>query len=189
MSLIAEAPVAEERKIEPEGRYEVVRGVVVEKAPMGVFESGIAGRLFEALAPFARARRLGQVFSETIFRIDAQAGLERRPDLSLVTSEKWPVDRLPPRARVWDLVPDLAVEIISPSNSANEVQDKVHEYLGAGVRLVWVVWPLHGGVHVYESLDVIRPLRVSRDDVLDGGAVVPGFALPLTDLFGPLGEP
>ncbi len=183
MSLIAEAPTSP-TETEPEGRYEVVRGVVVEKAPMGVFEAEVASVVLEHLGPIARSRRIGRAVSETLFLIDPATDLKRRPDLAFVSHERWPLENRAPRAPVWEIVPEIAVEIISPTNLANEVEGRVGEYLKAGVRLVWVVYPIHGVVYVYESADVVRPLRLAKDDVLDGGAVASGFALALTDLLG-----
>jgi Uma2 family endonuclease len=83
-----------------------------------------------------------------LFRIDPARGLERRPDLAFISHERWPLERRAPMAAAWEVVPDLAVEVVSPTNTANDVQDKVRDYCRAGVRLLWVVYPLHGLVQV-----------------------------------------
>lgn len=111
--------------------------------------------------------------------------MKRRPDLAFVSAAKWPVDRRSPRTPSWALVLDLAVEVISASYSANEVMEMVRDFFQCGVRAVWVVYPLYGTVHVYESPVTIRVFRAGVGDVLDGGDVVPAFTVPLTEVFGP----
>ena len=112
--------------------YEVVDGQVVEKK-MGAFETGIASLLVEILGPFARTNRLGRFFDEMLFRIDIGQDLQRRPDVAFVSHARWPYNRRVPDVPVWDMVPDLAIEVISPSNSASAVLRKVHDYFKAGV--------------------------------------------------------
>ena len=91
------------------------------------------------------------------------------------------------RARSWAVIPDLAIEIISLTNSADEVADKLEEYFKAGVRQVWVVYPRHSKVYDYSSTTAVRVL--APGDELDGGDVLPGFRLSVTDLFDKAGEP
>jgi Uma2 family endonuclease len=185
MATASEAPApATATRAEPEGLYEVVDGRIVEKPPMGAFEVEIASILQDWLGPFARSNRLGRAVTEMLFRIDPARGLERRPDLAFVSHGRWPLERRAPRESAWEVVPDLAVEVISPTNSANEVQDKLRDYFKAGVRQVWVVYPLHGLVQVHESPTTLRIFRAEAGDTLDGGDVVPGFRLPLATLFG-----
>lgn len=101
------------------------------------------------------------------------------PDLAFVRGE-----RLPPREQ-WQgflrLAPDLAVEILSPNDRAGYVTDKVMAYLDAGTQLVWLVDPRRHLVTVYTADRLARLLRSGES--LDGGAVLPGFALPLDELF------
>jgi Uma2 family endonuclease len=160
--------------------YEVVDGQIKEKK-MGVQECAIATLLIGFLAPFLRSNRVGQVFGETIFRIDHPKDLQRRPDVAFVSHAKWPANRRPPKVSVWDLVPDLAIEVVSPTNSASEVQRKIHEYFEAGVSMVWVIYPEQNSIHVYASPKQIQVLQ--SGDELDGGELIPGFRLPLTALF------
>jgi Uma2 family endonuclease len=160
--------------------YEVVDGKIVEKI-VGVYEADIATLLIEFLAPFARAHRLGRVFGETIFRIDQSKNLQRRPDVAFVSHARWPANRKPPKVAVWDMVPDLAIEIVSPSNTADHVQEKIHEYFTAGVSRAWVVYPGQQEVYVYATATQVQIVPLGQD--LDGGELVPGFRLPLTALF------
>ncbi len=87
-----------------------------------------------------------------------------------------------PDAEAWDMVPDLAVEVVSESNGANEIIVKVNDYFRTGSQLVWVVYPVVRQVYVYQSATDVRILA-EKDD-LDGREVIPGFRLPLTRLFG-----
>ncbi len=160
--------------------YEVVNGEIMEKM-VGAYELDIATLLVEFLAPFVRAHRLGRVFGEMIFRIDQAKDLQRRPDVAFVSHARWPVHRKAPKVAVWDMVPDLAIEVVSPSNTANHVHEKIHEYFEAGVTRVWVVYPGQKEVYVYASPARIEVLQLGEE--LDGGDLIPGFRLPLAALF------
>jgi Uma2 family endonuclease len=162
--------------------YEVVGGQIVEKPPMGAFESALASLLQDLMGPFARMNRLGRVVAGMLFLIDPVKKMKRRPDLAFVSDERWPLKKRIPRTEAWDIVPDLAVEVISQSNSADEVEVKREEYLKAGVRQVWVIYPVTCKVFVYDSPTSVRILQLA--DELDGGSLLPGFRLPLAVLFG-----
>jgi Uma2 family endonuclease len=85
------------------------------------------------------------------------------------------------------VVPNLAVEVVSPTNTADEVVEKIEEYFAAGVQLVWVIHPKRRRFEVYESPTAVRVL--GPGDVLDGGTVLPGFRLPIDDLYAALRQP
>jgi Uma2 family endonuclease len=167
--------------LEPEGHYEIVRGIVVEKPAMGVYETHIASELFGWLRSSAEVRGLGRLESEMLFCLDAAADLQRRPDVAFVSYQRWPRDRAVPRTTAWDVVPDLAIEIISPSNLASAVLAKVAEYFQHGVRSVWVVYPIEEQVYVYDSVTSVRIL--TRADRLTVPSILPQFELPLEILF------
>ncbi len=167
--------------LEPEGHYEVVRGIVVEKPAMGAFETWIASDLFGWLRQSAEVRGLGRVVSEMLFCLDAAADLQRRPDLAFVSYQRWPRGRAVPRTAAWDVVPDLAIEVISPTNLASAVLAKVAEYFEHGVRCVWVVYPIEEQVYVYDSVTSVRIL--TRSDRLAVPSILPQFELPLESLF------
>jgi Uma2 family endonuclease len=162
--------------------YEVVGGQIVEKSPMGAFETALASLLQDLMGPFARMNKLGRVVGEMLFLIDPVEKMKRRPDLAFVSIERWPLKRRIPRTEAWDIVPDLAVEVISKTNSADDVEVKREEYLKAGVRQVWVIFPATCKVFVYDSPTSVRILQLGDD--LDGGTLLPGFRLPLAVLFG-----
>ena len=168
--------------------YEIINGQVLEK-PVSAKATWIASFLIQHLGHFVLAHRLGWVVVEMLFRIDRAMDLQRRPDMAFVPFDRWPRSRQVPEGATWDVVPDLAVEIISPSNTADGVMAKVEEYFRAGSRLVWVIYPNQCKVYAYESPTSVRILQVGDD--LDGGAVVPGFRLPVAVLFedGPEAPP
>ncbi len=123
--------------------YEVVDGQIVENPPMGARESILASFLLDLMGPFARSNRLGRVVTETLFLIDRARKLKRRPDVAFVSAKRWSLKRRVPDTESWDVVPDLTVEVISESNSANAVARKIEEYFQAGVSMVWVIYPSH----------------------------------------------
>jgi Uma2 family endonuclease len=161
--------------------YEVVDGKIVELPPMGILETEIGFALATALDRAVKAHRSGKVVSELLFRIDVVRNLKRRPDLAFVSKARWPYGKRVPSAEAWDMVPDLAVEVVSDSNGANEVIVKVNEYFQAGSRLVWVVYTVVRQVYVYSSATDVHIL--AEQDELDGGEVIAGFCLPLRTLF------
>jgi len=161
--------------------YEIVAGRRVEKPPMGTYEGVVGSVLVEMLAPYARSNRLGRVVSEVLFRINKGDGPHRRPDVAFVSYERWPRERKINSNNGWDIVPDLAVEVVSPSNTAEEVFGKIREYFQAGVRRVWIVLPVERQVYVYESSTKTKILGLG--DALDGEDLLPGFRLALAVLF------
>jgi Uma2 family endonuclease len=171
----------DERSPDEDTLYEIVNGQRVEKPPMGFYECRIAALLCYYLEHFARAQQLGRACVEALFRLVNGGAIERRPDVAFVSYQRWPKARKMPRAKAWDVVPDLAVEVISRTNFAEDVLVKVHEYLRAGVQRVWVIYPVLGQVHVHESPTAIR--IYDRQGELDGGSILPGFRLPVAALF------
>lgn len=158
--------------------FELVDGVLVEKA-MGFYESFLAMRLGQLLLAFVEQHTLGIVAGEAgMLRL--APGLVRIPDVSFVSWDRLPQRRVP-RQPIPDLVPDLAVEVLSDSNTQREMDQKLQEYFTAGVRLVWYVDPARQEVHVYTAPDQREVL--TADYTLHGGEVLPGFTLPIRHLF------
>jgi len=184
-------PAEEAISIEPDGHYEVINGQIVETPPMGVLEGWIASQLGLTMGTSANVGRLGRVVVEVLFQIDPSGGRKRRPDVAFVSRERWPIERPIPRGMAaWDVVPDLAVEIVSPSDLADEVVDKLADYFRAGVRLVWYIYPSQGLIYVYNFYDLPKAVLIlGVGDELDGDAVLPGFRVPLAAIFGTTGEP
>ena len=157
-------------------KYELVDGEI-RVSPAGDRHSLVAVQLAALLVAFVKPRRLGYVFgADAGFRLPS--GNVRSPDASFVASGRFPEDKVP--EDFGSVVPDLAVEVISPSDRPRYVLDKVGEYLEAGVRLVWVIDPRQERAVVYRSISDVREL--GRDDSLDGEDVIPGFRFVLRDV-------
>lgn len=161
--------------------YEIVNGVRVELPPTGIYANLIASRIDRKMAAFVDEHRLGTVVTETLLILDREADLRRRPDVAFVDADRWPLDREVPETGDWDVVPTLAVEVISPHDLAGDVERKLVEYFTHGVRAVWVVHPEHRRVYCHSSLTDTKPLL--ETDTLDGGHLLPGFTMSLESLF------
>jgi Uma2 family endonuclease len=160
---------------------ELVDGTLVEKG-MGLRESLLAIMLAEVLNAFVRPRNLGLVSGEAgMMRI--LPGLVRIPDVAYVSWARVPGGRVPAQP-VPHMAPDLAVEVLSESNTPREMARKRQEYFAAGGALVWEVNPQTRTVSVYSAPDRFVTLREA--DALDGGDVLPGFSLRLSELFAEL---
>ena len=188
-ALRIEPEVDEHEEVEPSAieveAYEVVNGQPFERPEMGAYPEELASILHEYLGPYVRRENLGRSIVETKFQTTSHN--QRRPDLAFISFAQWPKGRRAPNAAAWDLVPDLAVEVISKTDVAWDVLAKVKEYFDAGVKAVWLIYPHLETIHVYTSFTRINVL--TRLDTLDGGDVVPGFRLPLADLFEGEAEP
>ena len=160
-------------------RLELVRGQVVREPPTGARHGVVQIVLGAALHQYVSSHRLGQVMVETGYVLSRTEATVRGPDISFLARDRiqagpWPLSLI-------EGAPDLAVEILSPSNRAGEIAEKVADYLAAGCRLVWVVDARRRQVTVHEPGKQATSLQVS--DALDGGPVLPGFRLPLAQLF------
>jgi Uma2 family endonuclease len=163
--------------------YEVVDGEVVENPSMGARESNLANDLSFLMESFARVHQLGRTVVEVLFLLGPNRSLKRRPDLAFVSIRRWPLKRPIPPTECWEVIPDLAVEFIRETSSAASVDEKIDEYFEAGVNAVWIIYPETRKVYVWESPIQVRVLRVG--DELDGGAIVPGFRIAVSELFNP----
>jgi Uma2 family endonuclease len=173
----------EPHALESDGHYEVVNGKVVEKPAMGVYEIWIASELFGWLQRSPAIKDRGRVVSEMLFLLDPANDLKRRPDLAFVSFDRWARNRPVPRTAAWDVIPELAIEIISPTNLVTEVLVKVGEYFRYGTKAVWVVYPIEEQVYAYDSPTSVRVL--SRSAHLEAPDLLPGFRLPLESLLEP----
>jgi Uma2 family endonuclease len=161
--------------------YEIVHGQRVDLPPMSAYATWLASRLHGRLWPYAEDKGLGTSVTEMLFVLDAEHNLRRRPDVAFVSTARWPLDRALPETGDWDVVPDLAVEVISPNDIFKDVLAKVREYFHYGVQVVWVIAPEERQVYVYDAPTHVRIL--TGQDELTGGEVVPGFRLSLGHLF------
>jgi Uma2 family endonuclease len=160
---------------------ELVEGVLVEKA-VGFIQSGLAGILIGILNAFVLPRNLGIVTGPD-GTMEITVGLVRIPDVAFISWDRLPGRRYP-TAPVPRLAPNLAVEVLSRSNTPGEMAVKRQDYFTAGVEPVWEIDPDTRTVTVYTS--VTQMVTLTTGDTLDGGVVLPGFTLSLQDLFAEL---
>jgi Uma2 family endonuclease len=157
---------------------ELVDGTLVEKA-VGYYESNLAGVLIHIIRQFLDANNLGMVLGEA-GTLEILSDIVRAADVSFIRWERFPDDKLPEEP-IPNIVPNLAVEILSKSNTPAEMKRKRGEYFDAGVESVWIIDPPTRTAEVYTTPE--EPTFIDRDGVLDGGDVLPGFRLPLAELF------
>lgn len=167
--------------VQDEPLYEIVHGQRVDVPPMSAYTTWLASRLHGRLYPYVEDKGLGTSVAEMLFVLDAEHNLRRRPDVAFVSAARWPLDRALPGTGDWDVVPDLAVEVISPNDVFKDMLAKVREYFHYGVQVVWVIAPEEQQVYVYDSPVHVRILTVQ--DELTGGEAVPGFRILLGHLF------
>ncbi len=160
--------------------YELVNGELVERE-MGWKSGRIGGRIVQRLSSHCEAHGLGWVAgAESSYQCYPDAPKKvRRPDASFIRLERMPAEEEPEgHCRI---APDLAVEVVSPNDLSDKVEDKVEEYLTAGVRLVWVVHPSTRTVRIYRADGTVSRLREAEE--LNGEDVVPGFRCRVSELF------
>lgn len=164
------------------GDDELVEGVLCPVSPVNRRSSRSGMRIGSLLTLFVDEHDLGEVYgADAGFVLTRAPDTVRSPDVAFVRGERL-TDDVESQERYLDLAPDLAVEVLSPSNRARELSDKVLEYLAAGTRLVWVIEPRQRIVTVDTPDRTARILR--EDELLDGSDVLPGFSLPVHALFG-----
>ena len=161
-----------------DGRYELVDGKVVELSPANDEHSGISINIGTAFNNYSRQRGFGQAGVEAGYILLSGPDTVRGPDVSF---------RLVPRSTRRQSVgflagaPDIAVEVVSPSNTAAEMERKVAEYLAAGSQRVWVAYPASRTVIVHRADGTI--INYTGDDVITDEELLPGFSLPLSEIF------
>jgi Uma2 family endonuclease len=167
-------------------RYELVEGELRKMSPAGSEHGMLVVNVTLRLSQHVVKAALGVVFgAETGFLLSENPDTVRAPDVAFVRKERIPDTGVP--ASFWPGAPDLAVEVVSPSDRFGDVEEKVQGWLSAGTRAVWVVNPRGRSVTVYGSTTDI--IRLTEDDVLEGGDVVPGFSCPVGEIFGVPREP
>jgi Uma2 family endonuclease len=171
----------------PDGEdYELVDGKLVERN-MGLESSEIAGRIFFLIMLFLRTNRIGRLFppDATYQCFSAAPNQVRKPDVSFIRLERLPGNRLPEGH--CPITPDLVVEVVSPNDLFYEVEEKVEQYLAAGVPLVWVVHPRNRTVQVRRQRTAPQgPVsQLSEGDTISGENVLPGFTCEIREFFLP----
>jgi Uma2 family endonuclease len=159
--------------------YEVVNDEIREIEPMGAYECSLASMLSHLLNSVAVPQKLGIAVTEVLFALRISPRLQRQPDVAFVSRSRRPAEGWP-QSNAWPFPPDIAVEFVSPSNPADELERKIGEYVEAGVRLAWVVYPQTERVHVFHPDGSGRICTAA--ETIDASDVLPGFAFRFRDL-------
>jgi Uma2 family endonuclease len=167
--------------------YELVHGKLVECKPMSAYAVVVANAIQTELILSGLTRRLGRSLIEQYFRIPTLDDPRkiRRPDLAFITFETWPAATpLPRTGNALSFVPEIAVEVISPGNLDGDDRAKRRDYLQAGVRSVWVVYPEEREIYCYTTLSRTPRVFGEGDTLTD--PVLPGFEMKIDGLFPPM---
>lgn len=164
----------------PKERSELVAGELRMMSPAGWKHGKIVHRLQMILGNYVDEHDLGDVFgAETGFLISRDPDTVRGPDVAFISRENLPGKE--PAQAYWPGSPDLAVEVLSPGDKTGEVDEKIEDWIQAGIKLLWIVDPKLRTITVYRSLtDVATKTAV---DILEGEHVVPGFRCLVSDIF------
>jgi Uma2 family endonuclease len=160
---------------------ELVDGRIVIMPPAGPPHGRYDSKLLVPLAGYVEQKALGEVYLNTGFILRQNPDLIRGPDQAFVTAARIKANP-EPATGFWPIAPDLAIEIVSPGNSADDINDKVNDYLEYGVRLIWVIYPRRKQAHVFRPDRLMRV--VNSDGKLEGEDVVPGFEVTLSQIVG-----
>ncbi len=161
-------------------RYELVKGELRKMSPAGGEHGAIIVKITIRLGQHVESNNLGVCFgAETGFKIATDPDTVRAPDVAFVSRERIPESGI--TKKFWPGAPDLAVEVLSPGDTLEEVEDKVEDWLVAGARAVWIVSPKRRSVTVYRSMTDVT--RLSESDELEGETVVPGFRCKVSEIF------
>jgi Uma2 family endonuclease len=161
-------------------RYELVKGELKKMSLAGTEHGAIIFNLSILLGQYIKENNLGQGFgAETGFKLTTNPDTVRAADIAFVRRERIPETGIP--KNFWQTAPDLAVEVLSPGDTYEEVDEKVEDWLDAGARAVWIVSPKLRSVTVYRSMTDVT--RLSESDELDGGDVVQGFRCKVSEIF------
>ena len=163
-----------------EGRWELIDGVPVEMSPSADESSSFGAKIVYLLGLHVHPKHLGRIYgADGGFVLFPDRQTVRVPDVAFVRADRAPQGAA--RKSFPRLAPDLVVEVLSPSDSASEVVAKLEMYQEAGVPLIWLVDPDKKTVTVIADAYPTRVLK--QDDILDGGDVLPGFSVPVADIF------
>ena len=184
----AKAPMTASELLLPRDgqRYELVEGRLIRMPPVGPWHGGYSSRIDRVIGRYVDDHQLGMVLvGEPGFIISqpGQPDTVLAPAIAFVRKDRIPAEDSPEGSGFWRMAPDLAVEVVSPSQFHPEMAEKAHTWLNAGVRLVWMVWPGARQVDVWVQGHDEPVASLGVGDVLDGRDVLPGFSYPLASLF------
>jgi Uma2 family endonuclease len=163
----------------PDGKAELVRGELRVSPPPGSRHSAVITAILSRIATYVRTNRLGIVFTNGGFELLELPRTVRAPDVAFVRADRLPPEGVGPG--LLRLAPDLAVEVISPTETRARVREKLEDYRTSRIPLVWLIDPQTRTVTVIEREQPSRDLGAS--DLLEGGDVIPGFSCAIAELF------
>ncbi len=168
-------------KLHSEGVHgELIRGVLCETMPPGLDHAEIVYRLSGLLWDYLKTHRIGRAFSgDPGIWIERDPDTVRAPDIAFYVEERMTRGESVPGYA--EIVPDLAIEVVSPNDTVPEANDKARMWVANGVRLVWLVWPDWGTVEVFRPEEDV--VELSGDAVLEGQDVLPGFSTAVSEIF------
>ncbi|MDX1522368.1 MAG: Uma2 family endonuclease [Anaerolineae bacterium] len=159
--------------------FELVKGELIQMTPPGGTHGQVAVEIAALLRNFVKPNNLGKLMVETGYRLAADPDTVRSPDVSFLSAQNVPSDGIPEGYITGP--PDLAIEIVSPGDTATEIQDKVQDYLQSGTKLVWIIYPQQQVVVVHYPDGTAKTL--SQSETLSGEDVVPGFTCSVKEIF------
>jgi len=163
---------------EPGKTAEIVRGVLIVREPPGTGHGARAARLTVRVGAFVERHDLGQVYAQdTGFKIARDPDTVRAPDVAFVARER--LAHIPDEGYA-EVAPDWVAEIVSPNDRPGDVLEKVGQWLGSGVRVVWVLDQARRDARIYRADGTVS--TVEPDGELNGEDVLPGFRCPLRDI-------
>jgi Uma2 family endonuclease len=162
-------------------KYELLGGFVLAEPHPGTKHARVSARLVQLIENYVEPRQLGFTLTEGGYVLAWDPPTVLIPDVSFLTFARGKdhIEATTP----FPGAPDLAIEVLSPSNRPAEIRRKVTTYMGAGCPLVWIVDPRRRTVTVHDGPDA--SLVLWEDDVLEGGRVIPGFSVKVRELFLP----
>ncbi len=159
-------------------RYELVRGKLLRRPLPGLRHGRTVARVVSGLGRFVDERQLGIVLAESGYHLEWEPDTVRAPDVSFISAERLPPDGFPHSYPM--LAPDLAVEVLSPSERPGARREKMRDYFAAGTRLVWEIDPARRTITVYHSAHGGTTLAAT--DELTGAEILPGFVCRVGEL-------
>ena len=161
-------------------RGELIRGVLCETVSASGKHGEITSNFIIGLGVFVKPQKLGRIFgSDAGVRLERDPDTVREPDVEFISAERMPLDL--EANSYYEVVPELVVEVVSPGDTRREVEEKARMWLSFGVLLVWVAHPDNRTVDVYRPGTPV--VTLTENDTLDGDPVLPGFTLPVRQVF------
>lgn len=164
----------------PDQRYELIEGELITMSLRGMIDGVTKARLMTFIAEHVLSNKTGHIVVGRVgFYTRGSVDTVRAPDVAVIARDVLPADL----SQIWyvDVAPELVVEVASPGDTGPEIEAKVQEWLDFGVQMVWVAYPNTRRLHVYGTAITQRILNA--DDTLDGGEVLPGFSVTVSECF------